>query len=69
MLLRRMEETAKWEASSPVLTQYYSGGQIMESEIGGACNTYGGEERCIQGFGVEPWKKKATWKPESLMGG
>jgi len=22
--------------------------------MGGACRTYGGEERCIQGFGGEP---------------
>ena len=56
MLLRRMEETAQLGASWPVLTEYYSGGQIMKSEIGGACNTYGGEERRIQDFGVEPWK-------------
>jgi hypothetical protein len=63
-----MEETAQWGASWPVLTEYYSGGKIMTSEIGGACNTYGGEERRIQDFSVEPWKKKATWKPEAMMG-
>ena len=40
----------------------------MESEIGEACNTYGGKERRRQDFGVEHWKKKATWKPEALMG-
>jgi hypothetical protein len=26
---------------------------IKKSEIGWACDTYGGEERCIQGFGEE----------------
>jgi hypothetical protein len=29
--------------------------------MGGTCNTYNGEERCIQGFGVETeWE--TTWK-------
>jgi len=27
--------------------------QIMNNEVGGACSMYGGEERCIQSFGVE----------------
>jgi hypothetical protein len=26
---------------------------IEKNEMGGACSTYGGEERCIQCFGVE----------------
>jgi hypothetical protein len=25
----------------------------MNNAMGGACGTYGGEERCIQGFGEE----------------
>ena len=32
--------------------KYYSGDQI-ENEMGGACGKYGGEERCMQGFGGE----------------
>jgi hypothetical protein len=35
------------------LTQYCSGGKIEKNEMGGACSAYGGEERCIQGFGGE----------------
>jgi hypothetical protein len=35
------------------LTQYCAGEQVENNEIGGACSTYGGEERCIQGFGGE----------------
>jgi len=31
----------------------FSGDQIEKNEIGGVCNTYGGEEKCIQGFGGE----------------
>ena len=32
-----------------------SGDQIEKNEIGGACSMYGGEERCVQGFGGETW--------------
>ena len=31
-------------------------------EMGGACSTYGGEERCIQDFCGETLGKEATWK-------
>ena len=27
------------------------GDKIEKNEMGGACSAYGGEERCIQGFG------------------
>ena len=35
------------------INQYFSGDQIEKNEMGVACNTYVGEERCIQGFGGE----------------
>jgi hypothetical protein len=31
----------------------YPGDQIKENEVGGSCDTYGGEERCIQNFDAE----------------
>jgi hypothetical protein len=34
--------------------------QIKKNEVGGACSTYGGEERCMQGFGGEVCRKEAT---------
>jgi hypothetical protein len=34
-------------------TKYYSGNQIKNIEMGGACGTYGKPKRCIQGFGGE----------------
>jgi len=34
----------------PVI-KYYPGEQMKCNEMGGTCGTYGGEERCIQGFG------------------
>jgi len=33
--------------------QYCSGDEIEKNEIGGASSLYGGEERCVQGFGGE----------------
>jgi len=33
-----------------LLTKYYSGDQIKKNEMGWACGTNGGEERCIQGL-------------------
>jgi hypothetical protein len=41
------------EEGVKVLAKYHSGDQIKKNEIGGACGTYGGHERCIQGFGGE----------------
>jgi hypothetical protein len=35
------------------ISQYCAGDKIEKNEIGGACSTYGGEERCVQGFGGE----------------
>ena len=35
-----------------LLTKYCPGDQI-ENEMGGACSTDGGEERCVQGVGGE----------------
>ena len=41
------------------LYQIFSGDQIKNNVIGGARNTYGREERCMQ---RETWWKEATWK-------
>ena len=35
------------------LTQYSAGDKNEKNEMGGACGTYGGRERCAQGFGGE----------------
>ena len=32
---------------------YCAGDKIEKNEMGGACVTYGGRERCAQGFGGE----------------
>jgi hypothetical protein len=36
---------------SVLLTKYCSGDQIENNEIVRVCSTYGGKERCTQGFG------------------
>jgi len=49
---KRDEITGTW-------TELYNGEQMVctphqiENEVGGTCSTYGGQERCIQGFGGE----------------
>ena len=35
----------------------------------GACSTYGLEDGCIKGFGVEACVKGATWENEGEVGG
>ena len=35
---------------SVLFTKYYSGHKVKENEIGGACCTFGRQERCIQSF-------------------
>ena len=36
-----------------ICTQYSSGDKTEKNEMDGACSTYGGEKRRIQGFGGE----------------
>ena len=38
---------------SVLLTQYCASDKIEKIEMGGTCGTYGGRERCAQGFGGE----------------
>jgi len=35
--------------------------------MGGACSTYGGEERWMQSFGGEARGKEITWKTQAQM--
>ena len=46
--------------NSAVIVLKHSSGNQMENEMGETCSTYGGEERCIQGFGGVNWGKKIT---------
>jgi hypothetical protein len=39
--------------------------QIKKTEMGGACSMYGGEEKCIKGFGGETGGKDITWKAQA----
>jgi hypothetical protein len=38
---------------------------LFQYEMGGACSTYGGKERCIQDFGGETWGKATTWETQA----
>ena len=41
-----------------LLTQYCAVDKTEKNEMGGACDTYGGRERCAKGFGGETWEKE-----------
>ena len=38
----------------------HAGDQIKKNEMGGVCGTYGGQKRCIQGYGGEIRRKENT---------
>ena len=44
------------------ILQYCLDNQTEKNKMGGACGTYVGEERHIQGFVGETWGKETTWK-------
>jgi hypothetical protein len=49
-----VEKTAQQGAlCSVLLTKYHSGDEVKKIEMGRTCGTYGGVERCIQGFSGE----------------
>ena len=50
---------------SVLLTQYCLGDRIEKNEMGGACSAYGGEERRIEGFCGETWRKETTWETQA----
>jgi hypothetical protein len=48
---KRDEVTGEWRRLHN--KELYSGDQVKKAEMGRTCDTYGGEERCIQGFSGE----------------
>ena len=68
------EETEEWRRlyneelyvlySTPDIIQ---GDQINKTEMDRAYNTYGGDQRCIQGFGEETYGKEAIGKTHAQM--
>ena len=51
-----------------LLTKYYSGDQIENNEMDGAGSTYGGQERCIQGFFLEKPEGKSHLEDPGVDG-
>jgi hypothetical protein len=50
VIINKVEYEAVRALCSALLTKYLSGDQVKKTEMGRTCGTYGGEERCIQGF-------------------
>jgi hypothetical protein len=48
-----------------LLTQHRAGDKIEKIEMGGACSTYGGRERCVQGSGGETWRKEIAGETQA----
>jgi hypothetical protein len=48
-----------------VLFTKCSGDLIKKNEMGRACGTYGGEERCIQVFGGDTGGMDTNWKAKT----
>ena len=47
------------------LTQYCAAGKIEKNEMGGACGTYDGGERCAQGSGGETGGKETIGETQT----
>jgi hypothetical protein len=52
-----------------VRAAYGQAEKFEKNEMGGACSTYGGRERCVQGFGGETCGKETFSKAQALMRG
>jgi len=50
---RSREKYVTRSLRSVLFTKYYLGDLIKQNEVVEACSTFGGEERCIRGFGGE----------------
>jgi hypothetical protein len=53
MYHRNAEDYITWTFMLCTPHLHYSGDQVKKNEMDGSCGMYGGEKRCIQGFG---WK-------------
>jgi hypothetical protein len=57
-----VEKTAWWGSLWSVILTKCLDDQIQMNEMGEAYGVYGGEQRCVQGFGREAWGKEITRK-------
>ena len=49
--------------------QLLLGYQIKDGDMGGACGTNGGEEKCVYGYAWETRWTQIVWKTWEQMGG
>ena len=51
-----------------LLTQFCAGDKMEKNEMGGACGTYGGRERCAQGFWWGNLGERDHWGDQDVDG-
>jgi hypothetical protein len=61
----RMKQVWKCCVEERPFLRFFKAYIFFRHEMGGAYGTYGGEERRIQGFDEETWKKETTWEPQA----
>jgi len=42
---------------------------LLTNAVGGACGTFGGDDRCLQGFGGEAWGAETSCNTHMQMAG
>jgi hypothetical protein len=64
--IRRLEKISPYRISRLSLFNKHSeGDQMKEDEMGQACGTHGGEQRCVQDFGGKTEAKRPLGIPSS----
>jgi hypothetical protein len=65
-----MRSAVQLEDDSVLFAKYHSGDEVKKTEMGRTCGTYGGDQRCIQGFSGERrplGRPRRRWKDNIKM--
>ena len=65
---RRLKSVCNFRLLSVLPTQNSAVDKIEKNEMGGACGTHGGRERCAQRFGRETLGERDHWGDQDVDG-